>query len=270
VGSRRAYASGQDERVLSERRRAQDLFDDLLPQIRAGLEDLDLQFFREVYLPLAIHAEVLAENERSIEQQLMACHFLTPEQIPTTLGILSLAKNPANFIPGAYVQFVRFRGAEMDIVENQLEIRGRINEIIEELGKTMVSQIQTRSQLGQAREEKKADYPAEALRELLHNAILHRQYLGTNAPVDFYWYDDRVEISSPGGPYGLLTIHNFAAPGLKDYRNPHLAGVLKDFRYIQRFGSGIPRAKRLCEQNGNKLEFTPSEARVLATIWRAP
>jgi ATP-dependent DNA helicase RecG len=113
------------------------------------------------------------------------------------------------------------------------------------------------------------DYPIVALQQIVRNAILHRSYENTNAPVRLYWFMDRVEIQSPGGPYGQVTKQNFGTSGAYDYRNPNLAAVMKDLGYVQRFGVGIAQARRELEKNGNPpLEFQVEDSYVAAIIRR--
>ena len=66
-----------------------------------------------------------------------------------------------------------------------------------------------------------------AIQQLVRNAVMHRVYEATNAPIWVYWYDDRIEIINPGGPYGRVTPENFGKPGVVDYRNPNLAEALR-------------------------------------------
>ena len=66
---------------------------------------------------------------------------------------------------------------------------------------------------------------------------------GTNAPVRVYWFDDRIQIFSPGGTYGTVNAGNFGQPGASDYRNLMIAGVLKTPGFVQRFGFGIAQAR---------------------------
>ncbi len=68
------------------------------------------------------------------------------------------------------------------------------------------------------RDVRRPNYPLAALQQLTRNAILHRSYEGIGSPVRLTWYDDRVEIFSPGGPYGVVTVENFGRPGVTDYR----------------------------------------------------
>lgn len=104
---------------------------------------------------------------------------------------------------------------------------------------------------------------------LIYNAVLHRVYEHTNAPVRIYWFNDRIEISSPGGPFGNVTEENFGEPGITDYRNPNLAEVMKNYGYIQAFGRGIPTARRELMKNGNpELEFEVNQNAVLCIIRR--
>lgn len=74
VGPRRAIASRDEERILTEKRQATDLGFDRRPLRGASLGDLDLDFFRGNYLPAAVSPEVLAENARPLEHQLGALH----------------------------------------------------------------------------------------------------------------------------------------------------------------------------------------------------
>ena len=91
-----------------------------------------------------------------------------------------------------------------------------------------------------------------ALQQLVRNAVMHRTYEGTNAPVQVYWFDDRVEIGSPGGPYGSVNVENFGEPGVVDYRNPILAEAMRVLSLVQRYGFGIPAARQALQNNGQQ------------------
>lgn len=114
------------------------------------------------------------------------------------------------------------------------------------------------------------EYPINALRQLVRNAILHRTYESTHAPIRIYWYSDRVEIHNPGGLFGQVTPENFGTPGITDYRNPHLAEAMKTLGYIQRFGMGIALVRGEMVKNGNPPpEFDISGSQnVLVTLRR--
>ena len=107
--------------------------------------------------------------------------------------------------------------------------------------------------------------------QLARNAVMHRAYEGSNTPVRIYWFDDRVEIISPGGPYGEVTPENFGQPGYSSYRNPHIAEALKVLNLVQRFGVGIAIAQSSLRANGNppasfQVEPTAIFARLKPTL----
>jgi ATP-dependent DNA helicase RecG len=254
VGPRRATATSEEERRLNEKRRAGDLPFDLRPLTSATLEDLNLTFFRQSYLSFVLAPEVLEENQRPLSQQLASVRFATPEpeSCPTVLGILVVGKDPKQFIPGTYVQFLRIDGTELgDPIKDQKEINGTLIDILRVLDEVLQINISVASDITSSSIEiQQPDYPISALQQLTRNAIMHRSYENTNAPVKVYWFNDRIEIQNPGGLFGQVNRDNFGK-GVTDYRNPHLAGVMKDLGYVQRFGYGIPTAKRALDRNGN-------------------
>jgi ATP-dependent DNA helicase RecG len=95
---------------------------------------------------------------------------------------------------------------------------------------------------------------------------MHRSYENTNSPSRVYWYDDRVEIQSPGGLYGNVTPTNIHE-GVTDYRNPLIAEIMHHLGYSQRFGLGIQLAKTSLKDNGNPPpEFLFSSTNVSVVV----
>ncbi|MGQ3686092.1 MAG: hypothetical protein ACUBOA_13960 [Candidatus Loosdrechtia sp.] len=83
IGPRRAVATLEEEARLAEWRRARDIHFDIMPLSSATIHDLDLDLFKREYLPLAIAPEILEQNKRSIEDQLLALRFLDNNGQPT-------------------------------------------------------------------------------------------------------------------------------------------------------------------------------------------
>jgi ATP-dependent DNA helicase RecG len=273
VGPRRAIATPEEERRLSEKRRSKDLPFDIQPAFSASRSDLDLDLFRRVYLPYAVALEILENNQRPIEQQLASLRFASvePQFQPTNLSILVVGIDPRQFLSGAYIQFLRIDGLNLvDPIKDQREIDGAIPDLLRTLDETLRVNISVASDLtAQPVELRHPDYPLVALQQLARNAVLHRTYEGTNAPVRITWFNDRIEIQSPGGPFGQVTRENFGKPGVTDYRNPHLAEAMKNLGYVQRFGVGIALASQELERNGNPaLEFVVEDTYVLVIIRR--
>lgn len=133
VGPRRAVASAEEERRLAERRRASDLPFDGRPLPSVSLDDLDLRLFEETYLPAALPVDVLTENDRTIQQRLVASRFLSPEGVPTATGALVLAAEPTRFIPvhmsSSYASTARRLLIRLRLVVGDLALSGFEDEL---------------------------------------------------------------------------------------------------------------------------------------------
>ena len=113
--------------------------------------------------------------------------------------------------------------------------------------------------------------PLPALQELVRDAIMHRTYEATHSPVQIAWFTDRVEIASPGGPYGDVSAAMFGQPGLIDYRNPNLAEAMRVSGLVQRYGVGIPIARRELRANHQPAPaFAVDAHRVRCTVYVRP
>lgn len=270
VGPRRAVATAEEERRLVEKRRWGNLPFDAQAVRGAALSDLDLPRFEREYLPSVTSPEALEQNQRTRDQQLRALRLVQADGTPTATAVLMLGIEPRRWFPGAYVQFLRVAGMRLtDPIKDQRELGGPLPDQLRQADELIRLNITHPAVIGPTRTEH-PDYPEEALRQLLRNAVLHRTYDGTNAPVRLTWFDDRVEIQSPGGPYGQVTEANFGQPGVADYRNPTIAEALKSLGFVERFGVGIQIARRHLADNGNPpVEFTTQPQHVLATVRKA-
>ena len=194
-------ASPEEERRLAERRRAGDLSFDLRQGAADSLDDLD--FVRTHYLPNAIAPDVLERNRRPLDEQLRSLRLLTNDR-PTWGALLAFGRDPQRWIPGAWVQFLRIDGPSItDPVRDQKALTGRLDDVLRKLDELFTLGVSVHTTIaGRPREVRRPDYPVAALQQLGWNAVMHRSYEGTHAPVRVYWYADRIEITSPGGLYG--------------------------------------------------------------------
>ncbi|MCE2413207.1 putative DNA binding domain-containing protein [Candidatus Poribacteria bacterium] len=252
IGPRRAIATAQDERILNEKRRYKDIPFDLQPIPTSGISDLNLIQFEHEYLPQAVDSDILEANERTFEERLAVTKMIASadEQLATVMGILVLGKNPQDFLPGAYVQFLRIDGNDpTDEILDDESIRGTISDQIRRLDDKLIAHNRIAVDITSGPLEKRtALYPMSALQQITRNAIMHRSYEATNAPIHVYWFNNRIEILNPGGAFGAVTPENFGKPGPTDYRNPNLAEAMKTFGFVQRFGIGISIARKLLEE----------------------
>ena len=271
TGPRRDIATSQDERILNEKRRYLERPFDLYPIPTTDISDLNLALFSYEYLPKAFSPEILEANERSLNEQLAATKMIVAADQPTAtvLGILTIGKIPQDFLPGAYLQFLRIDGNELtDNIIDSLAIRGAMPEQIRRLDDKLIAHNRIAVDITSGPLEKRtALYPIEAVQQITRNAIMHRTYEATNAPVRVYWYNNRIEIISPGGVFGSITSENFGEPGVTDYRNPNLAEAMHTFAFVQRFGIGIPITRRLLAKAGHPApKFKIDNTHAVATI----
>lgn len=267
TGSRRGIATAQDERILNEKRRSGDRPFDIQPVPSAGLADLNLTQFTNEYLVRAFSDEILAANARSLNQQLAATKMIVAADQPTAtvLGLLAIGKSPQDFLPGAYVQFLRIDGTSHadDILDAQ-GIRGALPDLLRQLEEKLTAHNRVAVDVTSGPvEHRTAHYPLEALRQFVRNALMHRTYEATNAPVHVYWFNDRIEVMSPGGLFGVVTAERFGE--VVDYRNPNLADALKTLGFVQRFGIGISLAKQRLAAAGHaepEFDIEPNFVRI--------
>jgi ATP-dependent DNA helicase RecG len=273
TGPRRSIANEQEERILSEKRRFKNLPFDIYPVPSAKISDLSRVIFENEYLPSAFASDVLEANGRTYEERLASCRMIVApdDATPTVLGLLAVGKSPQDYLPGAYIQFLRIDGVELsDPVIDEENIGGALVEILRRTEEKLKAHNRSAVDITSApTHQRDVPYPQAAIQQILYNAVLHRTYESTNAPIRVYWFNDRIEINSPGGPYGNVTIENFGRPGITDYRNPNIGDVLKIFGFIQAFGRGLATARKELHKNGNpELEFEVNQSTVMCLLRR--
>jgi ATP-dependent DNA helicase RecG len=249
VGIRKGTANEAEERILTEKRSAFARSFDVLPCKGSTLDDMSIPLFKLQYLPSAIDAQTLEENGRELKAQLASLKFFDiKEDCPTYAGILMFGTNPRFYVTGGFVQYVRFTG-EDEASDFEFEHRfdgdlttqlGQMEEFIKANVVKMVL-----PELGGAYQY---NYPIRAIKELLFNAVIHKDYQ-SNAPIKFYEFSDRIEISNAGGLFGKARPENF--PNENDYRNPALSEAIKNLGYVNGFNVGVKAAMAVLKNNGN-------------------
>ena len=266
IGPRKSTASEGQEQILSERRVSSARSFDALPCLDSALDDLATDLF-VAYRRAAVDASVIAENHRDIGLQLSSLRFFDlKNQCPTNAGILLFGINPLAWMPGAYVQFLRVRGTTLaEPIGSDKELSGDLGSVLRRLDDLLDAYVDTTPvPVTALREELSTNYPRAALRELLLNAVLHRDYQST-APIRFYWFDDRIEIQNPGGLYGEATSENF--PRQNSYRNPVIAETMKTLGYVNRYGRGVVTARQAMMDSGlSEPEFVFDPGYFLVTL----
>lgn len=91
---------------------------------------MELEYVQRVYLPTALAPDVLERNARSVSAQLRSLRLMVGDQ-PSWGGLIACGRDPQFWVPGAYIQFVRFAGTDLTSpVANQKELRGRLDDVL--------------------------------------------------------------------------------------------------------------------------------------------
>ena len=131
------------------------------------------------------------------------CH---PSRSPTNAAILLFGLNPLFFFAGAYIQYVKTDSLERDLakVEAEKQFKGSLFDVLKEIDNFIKNNIVSSKPVrieNSFQDKMVSNYPTQALREFVMNAIMHRDYT-TNAPIYIYEFSDRIEIHNTGGLYG--------------------------------------------------------------------
>jgi len=173
-------------------------------------------------------------------------HLLKDGQM-THAGAWLLAKDIRKFNISADVACALFMGTDKVRILDRRNFDHDVYSMIDEVVIYILSKINVEYIIKHVKREERPELPEEALREVVVNAIAHRDYRST-ANVQIYIFKDRVEIVSPGGlPAGMTE----ADLGIKSIpRNPLLFGMLHRMEAVEHIGSGIKRIRNLCREYG--------------------
>jgi ATP-dependent DNA helicase RecG len=192
---------------------------DLVPAFGLKITDLSIDAFKLCYLPLAVDGETLAQNGRSDTEQLASLRFFDlRENCPTNGGILLFGLNPLFYLPGAYIQYVKFSGEDMiSNIVFEKQFSGAYVFALKALADFIIFNIvKERPVRGNGFQEHVIrNYPNWSLRELVMNAVMHRNY-ESNAPIYIYEFSNRIEIINPGGLYGDVTLQISLMPAITE------------------------------------------------------
>ncbi len=187
--------------------------------------------------------------------------------VPTNAGILLFGKSPKQYSLSSEVTAVRFAGDKMGDTFNRQDISGTLPEQIRRTETFLADNLRKSVTLKQSmKRDEDYEYPMEAVRELIVNAVAHRDYSIQGDNIRLHIYSNHLEVHSPGSLPGPMTLDN-----IKDERfsrNPIIVQVLSDMGFIERLGYGVDRVIELMESKGfqtPKFTNTPSGFKVNLT-----
>jgi len=157
-------------------------------------------------------------------------------------GILFFAKDIKNFFESAYITCARFKGNDRSMVIDRADIYGNLINQVEESMKFVKRNIRLGYKFtGKPAREEIPEYPLEAIREAVINAVMHRDYFFTGSNIYLYIYSNRIEVINPGG---LFKIKYEELGRRASRRNELIADLFFRVGFGEKMGSGITRMNR--------------------------
>ena len=185
----------------------------------------------------------------------------------TTAAVVLFGRDPQRQIAGASVQLVRRTGVgpgPSPTVE-RVELSGPLVALLQQTLAFIDKHTKAYEVVIGRRRERWSEYPAEVLREAVLNALAHRDYGRRGSTVDITLWDDRIEIRSPGGLPGPITLDNIRAEHYS--RNRRIMRTLKQLRFVDEYGEGVDRMFDLMEARlMDPPVFTPTPDSVTVTL----
>ncbi len=220
---------------------------DRLPVANASVDEIDLEKVKQ-YIESAKNAgrKRISGGERPL--QVLEKLELIKDGKATWAAVLLFYKHPQRFLSQAMIHCGRFKGETIVIDDRMIE--GPIIEQIEEAMDFIRKNLNVRFVMtGKPAREEVWDYPLEALREAVINAVCHRDYtVPSNTEVKIY--DDKLIVWNPGGlPLGL-TVEDLYKPHPSVLRNKGIGGIFYDMGLIEQWGSGIEKMREACVKAG--------------------
>ncbi len=230
--------TGEEIRVLAAGRPSSDFETEAVPGARPG--DLDTETLREYLEKRETRTGARAASVATLMHEIGATDR---EGNPTLIGLLLFGRNPQAFLPQSGVVFVKFPGTEPRGEDGGIgygrraELTGPVARIIERAWAIVFDEMRVGATVNGLEREELLEYPRFAVREALVNAVAHRDYRIAGRRIEIRMYADRLEIISPGGLPGYMTVDNLVEEHFS--RNPRLVNGLFQWGYIEELGLGI-------------------------------
>ena len=247
-------------------RRLQNYFREIRKQECPSIEDKDMEDWQK----LLINTEFMVESHT--------------RPIPTVGGILLFGRSPNRYLPQSGISAVAYPGKEKDYASlERVQIRGPITPlyassrevletgIVEQAIEFVRHNTSVEAWIDErgVRQDRWKDYPLESVREAIVNAIVHRDYTITVMDIEISIFNDRLEVISPGRLPNTVTVEKIKA-GYRATRNELIKEVLRDYRFIEASGLGVPRKiiRGMLEHNGKYPDLIEEENRFIVRLWK--
>lgn len=186
-----------------------------------------------------------ASLPKVIAEMLAGARERDGELAPTYTGLLFFGRNPQRFLPRAEVKLARFQGVTTLAFIDRLIACGTLPEMLDEAERFIRRNTRTAMKVVGFESTQVTEYPYDAIREALVNAMAHRDY-DHSSGIQVNVFDDRLEVMSPGK--ALIPLSELE--GSHVTRNETLCRRFRDIGEMEQFGTGITKMKRLMREHG--------------------
>ena len=279
---------------------------DRKPVPGAGLPDFDMRRLVNYFRDVRRQSCPPAEEHDDWTRLLLNTEFMYEDRgraLPSAAGLLLFGLRPNRYLPQAGISAAAYTGAEKDYdATERAVLRGAAVSLFPEpfgdTGQTYPGLSPTFSEAGTAVESgvieqamdfvrrniritasidnggrrlERWDYPIEAVREAIVNAVAHRDYTISVTDIELSIYADRLEVISPGRLPNTVTVEKMRA-GYRASRNELIKEVLRDYRYVEATGLGVPRKiiAGMRQHNGTEPDLVEEETRFILRLWKEP
>ncbi len=231
---------------------------DLTPCDGASLDDLDPTLIDAYRRELERRRPNSPQIQQSLGELLLgtgAAVKVKRRLRPTLTGMLFFCRDPQSFYPGLSITFVHFSGTTTTADESDgrlyldnREFTGPISLLLDSARAAIYEKLSKRAIMQGFVRQDVPEYPEFAYREAIVNAVSHRDYTLEGSSIQVRQFADRLEVQSPGGLGGNLTVENIV---YEQYtRNPHIVRLMEDLGYVERRGLGVDHMIRAMEVAG--------------------
>ena len=237
---------------------------DTLPFPKLCIEDLDMGLIRQY---VARREEQSGERlNLSTEELLLNLDCAVEREgrlVPTIAGVLLFHQEPQRVIKQSDVECVRFKGKDVSdyIIDRKnysQGLKGPLYAVVDQVEQFVIKHMNLSSKIVGFGRVEHPEYPIEAIREMIVNAVVHRDYDIRGQHIRIFMFDDRIEVYTPGGlPKGISLERIRRGESQSKLRNPVIMEVFKDLgkRYVEKLGTGIRKILSAARAHGGPDPF---------------
>ena len=257
----------------------------LKPVLGTTPHDLDIRRLRDYFVRVRGENSFPVNDADELERLLLNLELVTTSAgyaSATVDGLLLFGENLDRFLPQSGIRAICYQGIEPDYaVRADEDIRGPLIPlggsgdlmvepgIVDRAWDFVRRNTTSSARLEGAQRHERWEYPEEVLREVLVNALVHRDYSIVGTDVMLTIFSDRLEIQSPGRLPNTVTVEGMRS-GMRYARNQTLVNVMRDYGYVDARGMGIRNKviPLMHDNNGTEPDFIEEENRFTVRLWK--